>query len=77
MLHMMIEVRVPGMAHERVSDVGEDVVKNGKAAIQDTSHMDVLVHHEGVSTHVADLHDGVQDAMDPRESPKEEQRTRD
>ena len=75
MLHMMIKVRVPGMTMEGISDVGEDVVEDGEAAVEDAAHVDVLVHHEGVGAHVAALHDGVEDAMDPGEAPEQEQCT--
>lgn len=70
-LDMMVEVAVPGMAHERIEHVGEGVVEPGHVLGQDTSHVDVLVHHEGVGADIAELQDQVQDAVKPCEGVEE------
>lgn len=54
-LDVVVEVAVPGVAHERIEHVWEGVVEPCHVLSQDTSHVDVLVHHEGVGTDIAEL----------------------
>lgn len=56
------------MAHERIEDVREQGIEEGKALGQDTVHMDVLVHHQGVGSREVGLHEPVQDGVDPGEA---------
>lgn len=51
-LHMVEVVRVPGVAHQRVHDVRECKVDDGVGFVEDAAHVDVLVHHQCVGTHV-------------------------
>lgn len=44
--------------------------------IQDAAHVDVLMHHQGISAHIVGLHDPVQHAMDPVEVTEEIDGTR-
>lgn len=74
-LNMVIEVRIPRVAHEGVGNVGEDGIEKGEAFVQDPAHMDVLVHHQRVGADVADLHDEVQHRVDPGESPEQDDGT--
>lgn len=64
---VVVEVRVPGMAHERVRDVGEERVEGPEGSGQNTAHVDVLVHHQRVAADIVGLHDPVQEAMEPGE----------
>lgn len=70
---MVEEVAVPGVAHERVEDVGEDGVDQGVFFVQNAPHVDVLVHEERVGAHVVELHCGVEDAVPPAEVVEEVQ----
>ena len=72
-LNVVKEVRVPGMAHERVEDVGEDGVDQGVFFVQHAPHVDVLVHEQRVGAHVVELHGGVEDAVPPAEVVEEVQ----
>ena len=60
------------MAHKGIEDIWENVIKKGKTLVEDATHMNMLVHHEGVGAHVGDLHDKMQDAMNPSEVVEEE-----
>lgn len=71
-LDMVVEVRVPRVSHERIQDVREELVEEGKSRVEDASHVDVLMHHERVRTDVRRLHDAVQDGVDPGEVIEEE-----
>lgn len=55
------------MAHEGVQDVGEGGIEEFELLVQNTAHVDVLVHHERVGAHVVELHGGVQRAVPPVE----------
>lgn len=72
-LHMVVKVRVPGVAHQGVQQVGEGEVEPGVRLVQDAAAVDVLVHHERVGAGVGDLHDGMHDAVDPGEMVEEPQ----
>lgn len=76
-LDVVVIVGVPGVAHERVGDVGEQLVKPAEAFLQDPAHVDMLVHHEGVRAHVVGLHDPVQDTVRPVEVSEQEDCTGD
>jgi hypothetical protein len=69
--NMMIEIGIPSVPHQRIRDIWEKSIKNDIPPTKDASHMYVLMHHQGVGTHVADLHEEVEDAMHPRELPAE------
>lgn len=68
------EVRVPGVAHQWVENVGEDGVDEAVFLVEDAAHMDVLVHEEGVWAHVVELDGGVEDAVPPVEVVEQVQR---
>lgn len=72
-LDVVVEVRVPGVAHEGVQQVGEGEVEPGVGLVEDAAAVDVLVHHQRVGAGVGDLHDGVHDAVDPGEVVEEPQ----
>lgn len=72
-LDVVVEVAVPGVAHERVQQVGEGGVEPGVALVQHAPAVDVLVHHERVGARVRDLHDDVQDAVEPGEVAEQQQ----
>lgn len=55
-LDVMEEIGVPGVSHQRVKDVWEDSIDKGVFLVQDTSHVNVLVHEQGVGAHVVELH---------------------
>lgn len=64
-LHVMVEVRVPGVAHQGVGDVGEQQVEGARPRPplrQHPARVDVLVHHQRVRAHVIELHGEVQHA---------------
>lgn len=73
MLDMMIVVGVPGVAHQRIGEVGEQLVEpgQGRGALQDAAHVDVLVHHQRVGADVVRLHDPMQDSVDPAKMPEQ------
>ena len=62
-LDVVVVVCVPGVAHERIEDVGEGAVEPGEARRQDAAHVDVLVHHERVGAHVVELHGEVEEGV--------------
>lgn len=64
-LYVVIKVGVPGMTHQRIRDVGKIQVKQPELFVQNTSHMNVLMHHQSVGTHVQELHDKVNDTVQP------------
>lgn len=69
-LHVVVEVCVPRMAHQRVGDVRERDIEQVDQRIllaQHTTAVDVLMHHECVRAHVVELHGGVDDSMQIRE----------
>lgn len=72
-LHVVVEVAVPRVAHERVQDVGEVEVEPGVALLEHAVSVDVLVHHERIGPRVRDLHDQVQDTVEPGEVVEEQQ----
>lgn len=51
-LDVVVEVRVPGVAHKGVQQVREGEVEPGIGLVQDTAAVDVLVHHQGVGAGV-------------------------
>lgn len=55
------------MAHKRIKDVREKRIKPGQLFGQDATHMDMLMHHQRISTDIIRLHEPVQDTMDPTE----------
>lgn len=63
----MEEVRIPGVAHQRIKDVGEDSVDQRILLVQNASHVDVLVHEQGVGSHIVELYSGVEDTVPPVE----------
>ena len=66
-LDVVIVVRVPRVAHQGIRDVGKDRVEEPEGLAEDTAHVDVLVHHQGVGANEVRLHDPVEDAMEPGE----------
>lgn len=72
-LDVVVKVGIPRVSHERVEQVGERVVKEAEALVQDTAHMNVLVHHQRVGAHVGQLHQRVQDSVNPSKGAKEEE----
>ncbi|TKW51113.1 hypothetical protein CTA1_12224 [Colletotrichum tanaceti] len=79
-LDVVVEVGVPGVAHEGVGDVGEGGVEGPQEAAglpgEDAAHVDVLVHHEGVGADVVELHGHVQRAVDVAETAEQQQGAR-
>lgn len=53
------------MSHDGVGNVQEHLVKPTKAFIEDSAHVDVLMHHGGARARLVGLHDPVQDAVGP------------
>lgn len=76
-LDVVVVVRVPRVAHQRIGDVGEDRVEEPEGLAEDPAHVDVLVHHEGVGADKVRLHDPVEDAMEPSEVVVEVESARD
>ena len=60
-------VRVPGMAHERIRDIREHRIEERVCLAQDSTHVNVLVHHQCVRPHVVYLHGGMQRTVPPVE----------
>jgi len=71
-LDVVVVVRVPGVAHEGVHDVGEEVVDEGEAAGEHAALVDVLVLEQGVGSHVVALHGDVEDGVQVGEAGEEE-----
>ncbi len=65
-LDMVVKVRVPCMSHERIRDIRENFVDNAEnpSLRQDSVHVDVLVHHQGVCPCEPKLHQHVEDAVE-------------
>lgn len=70
---VVVKVTVPGVAHQGVGDVGEAQVEPRVLFFEDTSPVDVLVHHERVGARVGDLHDQMEDTVEPGEVREQEQ----
>lgn len=66
-LDVVEEVRVPGVSHQRVEDIRKDPVYESILLVQNTPHVDVLVHEQGVRAHVVKLHSGVEYTVPPAE----------
>jgi hypothetical protein len=66
-LHMVVVVRVPGVAHERFQNVGEAEVEHGPVLRQHAVVVDVVVHQESEGARTPKGESRVEDAMDPRE----------
>lgn len=71
MFDVMIIVRVPSVAHQRICDVGKQRIKPRVLPSKNSSHVNVLVHHESICSHVIGLHDPVKNSMDPIEVVKQ------
>lgn len=62
------------MTHQRVEDVRKHSVDKSVFLIQNTPHVNVLVHQESVRTHVVELHSRVKDTVPPVEVVKQVKR---
>lgn len=71
MLDVVVKVGIPAVSHERVEDVGEQRVKEDELFAKNASHVNVLMHHEGIRAHIADLHKAVNKSVNPPEPVKE------
>lgn len=65
MFDMVIKVRIPGVAHKRIKNVREKRIEPRKLFCKNSAHMDMLMHHQSISTNIVHLHQPVQDAMRP------------
>lgn len=72
MLDVVVKVGIPTVSHERIKDVGEQCVEDDELFAEDTSHVNVLMHHEGVCAHITDLHKAMNKSVNPPEPVKEE-----
>lgn len=77
MLDVVVKVGIPAVSHERIEDIGEQRVEDDELLAEDASHVDVLVHHEGIRAHITDLHKAVDKSVNPPEPVKEEGSARD
>lgn len=74
-LDVVVVVRVPGVAHQGIQNIGKHGVEYPRPPFifgQDATHVDVLVHHQRVGAHVPAVEDGVEDGVRPGEADKEE-----
>lgn len=71
-LDVVVEVAVPRVAHERIHDVGKQLVDDGKAAGEHAALVDVLVLEQRVRPHVGALQRDVQDGMEVAEAGEEQ-----
>lgn len=78
MLDVVIVVRVPCVAHQRVDDVGEESIDDSEARRlgEDAPHVNVLVHHKAVGAHIIELHSEVENSMNIGEVVEEKASTR-
>lgn len=74
-LDVVVEVTVPGVAHERIENVRKDGIEDGVLFRQNASLVDMLVLHQGVGPDVIHLHDEMAHGMDIGEVPEKIQRT--
>lgn len=74
MLDMVVVVRVPCVAHQGVDDVGEESIDDSEAVRlgEDAPHVDMLVHHKSVGTHIIELYSEMENSMDIGEAVEEE-----
>lgn len=56
---------IPGMSHKWIKDVREERVEEKKLLFKDSSNMYVLMHQKGVSAHIRQLHDNMENPMSP------------
>lgn len=66
-LDMVEVVAVPCVAHQRVCDVWEEVIEPCEVLPQDAAHVYVLVHHQGIGTHIEPLPHSMQQPVPPVE----------
>lgn len=66
-LDMVEVVAIPRMAHQWVGNVWEEIVEPGEVLLEDSAHMDVLMHHQGIGTHVEPLPHRMQQPVPPVE----------
>lgn len=77
MLDMMVKVGIPAVSHERIKDIREQRVEDDELLAEDASHVNVLMHHEGIRAHITDLHEAVDEGVNPPELVKEQRGARD
>lgn len=65
MFDVMIEIGVPGVPHKWIRDIGEHGIDQpqNRPLCQDTIHVDVLMHHQCVRSHVVELHRQVENTV--------------